>query len=358
MGENIMNGNGLWNVRERKTGQECRSAGRGLTAQWVLMTAGVIIGAFLLIGAMVAPLCAQSYPDHPIRFILPFAPGGGADILGRLMAPKLEERLGQPVVCENHGGAGGNVGFDLVAKARPDGYTILLAGTSFAISRGLYKQLNYDAIKDFEAISMAGQITNLVLVNPSLPVKTLKEFVEYAKARPGKLNFTSGGVGTGTHLATELLMSLTGIKMVHVSYKGAGPALVGLISGEADMMVLGIAQSKEQIQAGKVRALAVLDKERLPALPDVPTAKEAGIDNYEVSAWYGMFAPAGTPRDIVKRFNSEWVRIAAMPDTIEKIRNSGVEPISDTPEECSAFLKAEIARWTKVIKEANIPLVD
>ena len=198
----------------------------------------------------------------------------------------------------------------------------------------------------------------MLFVRPSLPVKNLKEFVEYAKANPGKLNYGSSGIGATTHLAAELLKSLAKINIVHVPYKGGGPALIGLMGGEIDMVVSATSAALPQIQAGKVRALAVLSNERLPSLPNVPTAKEAGIDNCEVTSWYGILAPAGTPRDIVNRLNAEWIKIAAMPDTKEKMQNAGFEPLSSTPEQFSEFLKTEIVRWAKVIKEANIPKID
>ncbi len=358
MEEKVRRRNAPENVQRGNKGQKRHAAGQSRGGHWAFMTASVMVGAFLLIEAAAAPLGAESYPSKPIRFIMPFATGGGADILGRIIGPKLAERLGQPVVPENRAGAGGNVGTEVAAKARADGYTIIICTTSISISPGLYKKLNYDPIKDLDAISLVAQIQNLVLVRPSLPVKNLKEFVDYARASTRKLNFTSGGVGTSTHLAGELLKSRAKIDMVHVSYKGGGPALIGLMGGEADMMVLGLAQSIAQIKAGKVRVIAVLSEKRLPSLPEVPTARESGIENCETTAWYGLLAPAGTPRNIINRLNAEWVRIAAMPDTIEKIHNAGCEPISGTPEQFSAFLKAETERWGRVIKEAKIKSLD
>jgi len=299
-----------------------------------------------------------SYPSRPIRFIIPGPTGGGADNVVRIIGPMLAERLGQPVVAENRGGAGGNIGIEIAAKAPPDGYTIVLGYTTLTTSPSLYKKLNYDPIKDFTPISLVAQIQNLVLVRPTLPVKNLKELIEYAKANPGKVNFTSGGVATSTHLAGELLKSLAKINIVHVPYKSSAPALIGLMSGEADMIVIGVPSATPPIQAGKVRAIAVLSDNRLPSLPNVPTAKEAGIDNLEVSGWYGLLAPAGTPRDIVNRLNAEWIRIVKMPDTKEQMQNAGLEPFSSTPERFSEFLKAEIVRWAKVIKDANIMSID
>ena len=301
---------------------------------------------------------ASDYPNKPIRFVVPFPPGSTLDTVGRIMGQKLAERLGQPVVIDNRPGAGGNVGYEFVAKAKPDGYTIVINSAGLAISPSLYKKLNFDPIKDLAPISLVAQIPIMVLVRPSLPVKSLKELVDYAKTNPGKLSFGTGGVGTGPHLAGELFKTLAKIDIVHVPYKGAGPAMMSMIGGEIDMMLIVVPTALPQIQAGKVRALAVLSNERFPSLPNVPTAKEAGIDNWEVAVWYGVLAPAGTPRDIVDRLSAEWTKIAAMPDTMEKMQSAEVEPISGTPEQFSAFLKAETVRWAKVIKEANILSID
>ena len=319
------------------------------------MNCSAVKGAVLLIGAMIAPLGAQTYPGKPVRLIIPFpAAGGGADYVGRVIAQKLAERLGQPVVTENRPGAAGNIGIELAAKARPDGYTILLTTPSITISPSLYKKLNYDASKDLAPIALVAEIPNLFIVRPSLPVNSLKEFVEYAKAHPGQLNFGGSGIGSSTHLATVLFMSLAKINLVNVTYKGSSQALIGLMGGEVDLVVIGPPAAMPQIQAGRVRVLAVLRNERLPSLPNVPTIKEAGIDHSEVTTWYGLLAPAGTPRDIINRLNADWITIAAMPDTLEKMQIAGVEIMSSTPEQFAELMKAEIARWAKVIKEANI----
>jgi tripartite-type tricarboxylate transporter receptor subunit TctC len=353
---NVMKRKDLWNPKKEKTVQGRNAAGRSRGMQRALRTTVAIMGVVLLIGAMVAPLCAQSYPNKPIRLILPMAPGGPTDILGRIIGQQLAERLGQPVVPENRPGAGGNIGIEFVAKARPDGYTILLVGSPISVSPSLYKKLNYDPIKDFAPISLTAQTHLAVIVQPSLPVKNLKELVEYVKANPGKLTFGSAGIGTAPHLANVLLNSLAKIDMVQVPYKGAGPALIGLMSGEVAMVVIGAAAATPQIQAGKVRALAVFSNKRLPSLPNVPTTKEAGIDNLVVTGWSGILAPAGTPRNILNRLNEEWIRIAAMPDTMEKMDNAGLEPLSSTPEQYSEFIKAEIVRWAKVVKDSGITI--
>jgi tripartite-type tricarboxylate transporter receptor subunit TctC len=242
----------------------------------------------------------------------------------------------------------------LAAKARPDGYTLVLTSPALTVSPGLYKKLNYDPVKDLAPISMVVEGHYVLVIRPALPIKSLKELVAYAKANPGKLNYGSGGIGTAPHLAGELLKSLAKIDIVHVPYKGANLAMIGVMGGEVDMVVIGITNAIPQILAGKVRGLAVLSNARVPSLPDVPTAKEAGTDNFEVTSWYGLLAPAGTPRDIINRLNAEWVKIAADADTKEKMQTAGFETVAVTPEQFSEFIKQDIARWGKVVKEANL----
>jgi tripartite-type tricarboxylate transporter receptor subunit TctC len=319
------------------------------------MKTKIVIGACALFGAMTAqPLYAQSYPTRPVRFILPFPAGGPTDLLGRIMGQKLAAQLGQPVVPENRPGAGGNVGTEYAAKQAADGYTMVLASPSLAISPSLYKKLGYDPVKDFAPISMVAHIPNVLLVHPSVPAKTLKELVQLAKANPGKLNFGSGGLGTSNHLGSELFKSLAGVNIVHVPYKGSNEAMVGMMGGHVDMVVIGVPPTLPHIKAGRVRPLAVLAAERLPYLPDVPTAREAGIANYEVTTWYVLAVPAGTPRDIIVRLNAEWVKLAESPDTREKMQTAGFEPMSSTPEQAGEFVKAEIVRWAQVIKDAKL----
>jgi tripartite-type tricarboxylate transporter receptor subunit TctC len=314
----------------------------------------LFIAIALLAAAMPASVLAQAYPNKPIRFIIPFPAGGASDILARIIGQKLSERLGQPVVPENRAGAGGNVGIESVAKAKPDGYTIVLSAPAIAISPSLYKKLNYDPIKELAPISLVAEVPNLVLVRPSLPVKNMKEFAEHVKANPGKLQYGTSGVGSGTHLASVLLKILGKMDILEVRYKGSAQAMIGLMGNEVDMMVIGPPAAMPQIQAGKVKAIAVLSKERLPYLPDVPTIREGGIENCEVAIWYGMLAPAGTPREIIQRLNAEWLKIVAMPDTMEKMKSAGTDPLSSTPEQFAEFIKAETVRWARVIREANI----
>lgn len=322
----------------------------------VVTTACAIAALLVLSGAAVAPLDAQTFPNKPIRLILPFQPGGTTDIIGRIIGAKFAERFGQPVVPENRPGAGSNLGIELAAKARPDGYTIVLTSPALTVSPGLYKKLNYDPVRDLAPISMVVEGHYVLVIRPALPIKSLKELVEYAKANPGKLNYGSGGIGTAPHLAGELFKSLAKINIVHVPYKGANLAMIGMMGGEIDMVVIGITNAVAQIQAGKVRGLAVLSSARVPSLPDVPTASQAGIDHFEVTSWYGLLAPAETPRDIVNRLNAEWVKIAAEADTKEKMQKAGFETVSGTPEQFAEFIKKDIVRWGKVIKDANLSI--
>lgn len=311
-------------------------------------------GAFLLAGAMIAPLYAQTYPTKPVRFILPFPPGGPTDILGRAVGQKLSEGLAQPVVVENRPGAGGNIGTEFAAKQPHDGYTIALVSPALIYSPSLYKKLGYDPVRDFAPISLVAQIPNVLLVHPTVPAKSLKELVQLAKAHPGKLNFGSGGLGTGQHLGAETLKVIAKINMVHVPYKGSNQAMMSMLGGEVDMVIIGIPPALQQIQTGRVRALAVLATTRSPALPNVPTSKESGFPGYEVLSWYGVVAPAGTPRDIVNRLNSELVKIMKSPQGRERIVAAGFDTMTSTPEQFAEFIKTEIARGARLIKAAGI----
>ena len=315
--------------------------------------------ACVLVGtaAIAAPVMAQqNYPAKTVRMILPFAPGGPSDIIGRTLAGKLTEQLGQPVVVDNRAGAGGNLGMELGAKAPADGYTITLTSPTMAISPSLYKKLAFDPQKDFAPISMVANIPNIMVVHLSVPAKTLKEFIQLARTSPGKLNFGSSGAGSTTHLSSEILSSLAGLKMVHVPYKGQGLALVGLLSGQVDMMILAVPSVLPMIQSNKVRAIAALSAKRLATVPQVPTTGESGVNNFEVSVWFGMLAPAATPRDIVNRLNQELAKALASPDIRERFASGGIEPLTSTPEQFAAFARAEAVRYAKVIKDANISI--
>jgi tripartite-type tricarboxylate transporter receptor subunit TctC len=317
-----------------------------------------LVGAVALFVAVAGDVDAQAYPDRPIRFILPFAPGGGTDIVGRIIGQKLSEQLGQPVVPENRPGAGSHVGIEAASKAKPDGYTIVLVAPEFTTGPSLYKTLNYDGIKDFAPITLVAEIPYVLTVGPSLPVNSLKELIDYAKANPGKINYGTPGNGSGPHIAVELLKSLTKIDIVHVPYKGAGPAMAAMLGGEVNMAVTATASALPQIQAGKVKPLAVLSKQRAPGLPDVPTTTEAGLPGWQVALWWGILAPAGTPRDIITRLNATWLKAAALPDTVDKMRKAGYEPLTSTPEQLAEFIKTETVRWAQVIKDAKISVAE
>jgi tripartite-type tricarboxylate transporter receptor subunit TctC len=297
---------------------------------------------------------AQAYPAKPIRLIFPFPPGGPTDLLGRAVAQKLSDQMGQPVVADTRPGAGGNLGLELAAKAPPDGYTLVLSSPLVAISPSLYAKLNYDPAKDLAPISLIAVIQNVLLVHPSVPAKSLKELIQLARAAPGRLSFGSGGVGTTTHLAPELLQSLQNIKMVHVPYKGSGLALIGLISGDVDLLIMAVPAAASQIHSEKVRALAVLAAQRSPVIPSVPTAKEAGVDKFEVPIWYGILAPAATPRDIIVRLNGELIKALTSADLKERLAAAGVEPMTSTPEQAASFIRSETVRYAAVIKAAGI----
>jgi len=296
----------------------------------------------------------EPYPSRPLRFILPFPPGGGTDILGRLIAERLSASLGQPVVTENRGGAGGNVGAEAAARSAPDGYTIVLCAPSLAISPSLYSKLNYDPVKDFAPVSLVATVPNVMITHPSVPAQTLQEFIAHARTRPGTMNFGSGGNGTSNHLAGELFNIVTGAKLVHIPYKGVNLAMQDVLSGQIHLVVIGIPAAAPHIKAGRLRALAVVTPQRTAALPEVPTTDEAGLKDFEVTTWYGVLAPAGTPRPVIARLNSELVKIIHAPEVKERLAASGTEPRTSTPEEFAAYLKQEIAKWGDVVRKANL----
>jgi tripartite-type tricarboxylate transporter receptor subunit TctC len=308
----------------------------------------------LILAVPAAAVLAQSYPAKSIRLILPFPPGGPTDITGRAIAQKLTEQLGQSVVPENRPGAGGNLGLELGSKAPADGYTITLAAPPLAISPALYSKLNYDAIRDFAPVSLVAAIHNIMVVHNSVPAKSLKEFIALARRYPGKLNFSSSGAGSTNHLASELLKVRFKLDMVHVPYKGAALALVALMSGQVDMGIMAVPPAIPQVQANKVRALCVLTERREPALPGVPTSKESGVDDFVMPIWYGILAPAGTPREIVNRLNSELHKALASADLKERLAGAGIEPLTSTPDHFSGFIKSETVRYARIIKEAGI----
>jgi tripartite-type tricarboxylate transporter receptor subunit TctC len=296
---------------------------------------------------------AQTYPSKSIRLILPFPPGGPTDIAGRAIGQKLADQLKQPVIPDNRPGATSNIGLELAAKAPPDGYTIVLTPPTIALSPSMYTKLNYDATKDFTPLTLVALMHYVTAVHNSVPATNLKEFIALAKKNPGKLNFSSSGLGAGNHLATVLLSSMFDLKMVHVPYKGNVAGLLALTTGEVDFGTFAIAPAVPIIKAKKARPLATLTEKRLGVLPDVPTAKESGID-LVTTQWYGMLAPAGTPRPIVDRLVSELHKAVASPDLQERFATAGIDTASNTPEQFADLIRSEITRFAKVIKAAGI----
>jgi tripartite-type tricarboxylate transporter receptor subunit TctC len=314
---------------------------------FALVLAAGLAGATSLAGA-------QNYPARSIRFVVPFAPGGGNDILGRIVAQKLHESLGVPVVVDNRGGAGGTIGTDIVSKSPPDGYTMLINNVSLAVNVTLYSKLPYDTLKDLEPVSLAGRQPNILVVHPSLPVRSVKELLALAKAKPGQLAFASGGIGSSSHLSAELLKYMTKIDLVHVPYKGMGPALIDLVSGQTQLAMATMASALPHIRNKRMRPLAVSTGKRVAVVPDVPTMMEAGVKDFEYSTWYGVLVPAGTPQAVITRLNAELVKALAMPDVKERFGAQGVEPGSTTAQEFKAFLNAEVKRWAPVIKASSM----
>ena len=308
--------------------------------------------AFALLAAGVAD--AQSWPAKPIRWIVPFAPGGTTDILARTISDKLTIALGKPVIVENNPGAGGGVGAVQTAKAAPDGYTIM-GGTisTHAINASLYKTLPYDPVKDFTPITLIARVPNLLVVNPDVPAKNVKELIALMKANPSKYTFASSGNGTSQHLSGELFKSMAGVDMQHIPYKGSPAALQDVVSGQVTMTFDNITTAWPLAKAGKLRALAVTTAKRSPIAPDVPTLAEAGLAGYEIGSWQGVFAPAGTPVDVVKRLNTEIVKIINMPDVREKLVGLGAEPVGNTPDEFAALVKSEVVKWAAVVKQSG-----
>jgi tripartite-type tricarboxylate transporter receptor subunit TctC len=310
--------------------------------------------AGLALTTIQAPAAAQAWPSRPIKWIVPFAPGGTTDILARTISEKLTVALGVPVVVENKPGAGGGVGAELVARAAPDGYTIM-GGTisTHAINASLYKDLPYDPVKDFLPITMIARVPNMLVVNPGVPAKDVKELIVLLKANPGKYTFASSGNGTSQHLSGELFKTMSGVDMQHIPYKGSPPALQDVVGGQVTMTFDNITTAWPLAKAGKLKALAVTTAKRSDIAPDVPTLAESGLPGFEVGSWQGVFAPAGTPPAIVKRLNAEIVKILGMPDVRERLGALGAEIVADSPEDFAMIVKAEVAKWSDVVKKSG-----
>ena len=297
---------------------------------------------------------ADVYPSKTIRLVVPFAPGGGSDIVARLLSPKMTEALGQTVVVDNRAGASANLGAAIVAKAAPDGYTLLLANANYTINPSLFKSLPFDPVREFAPVALLANVTNVLAIHPSIPAKSVKELISFAKAHPGQLNFASPGNGTSSHLAGELFRQVAKIEVVHIPYKGATPAITDLIAGQVSFTMASVLSVLPYAKQGRLRMLAVTTAKRSGALTDIPTISEAGLPGFEVSNWYGILATGGTPRPAVDRLNSELARIARVPDLAEKLAAQGADPATGTPEEFERFIQAELKKWSAVVRSAGI----
>ena len=315
-----------------------------------------VVMSLFVATSLMSHAVAQSddYPHRPLRMVLPFPPGGSTDRIGRLVADEMSAGVKQPVVVDYRPGAGGNIGINAVAKAAPDGYTILLCSSTISVSPSMYRKLDYDTQRDLAPIGLAAKIPTVIVVHPSVPARTMKELIELARKYPNKLSFGSGGVGTTNHLATELLLSMANIKMVHVPYKSTAQALLQMLAGESDVVVISTTAAIPQIRAGRLRALAVLRPERVPVLPEVPTSAEAGLPNWQANTWYGVLTRAGTPQPILDKLSVALVQGLKDPDTAEKLGVVGAEPMISSADEFAKFLSAEIKQMGEVVRAAGI----
>ena len=307
---------------------------------WPLLTAGA--------------LAQQDYPTRPIRIVVPSSPGGGTDILARQIAQKLTERWGQQVIVDNRPGAGQMIGIELVAKAAPDGYTLVMTATPLALNTVLYKKVPYDPVRDFAPISQVAAMPNIIVTHPALPARTIRELIALAKSHPGQLVYASSGVGTGPHLSMELFLTMAGVKMGHVPYKGTNPGMIDTMAGQIQVLMSTLLPPLPHIKTGRLRALGVTSSKRVSSLREVPTVAEAGVPGYEVVGWYGIAAPANTPRDVINKLYSEIANILQSPETREKLAADGAEPVGSTPEQFTAFIQSEIDKWSRVVKSSGI----
>lgn len=312
------------------------------------------IAAFATLGLAGAPASAQDYPTRPIKLVVPFAAGGGSDIVARTVGQKLAESLGQPVVIENKPGAGGNIGTDQVAKATPDGYTILMGVFGpIAVNPSLFSKLPYDPIRDFEPITQAVTVTNMLAVHPSVPANTVAELIEYGRKNPGKLASATGGTGTAGHMASELFKSMTKLDMAVIPYKGAAPAVNDVLGGQVPMTFEALLSTLPFVKAGKLKAIAVTTSTRSSLLPNVPTIAEAGLIGYDANNWYGFLAPAHTPRAVIDKLHREIVKVLALPEVKERLAGVGAEPVGNSPQEFAAVIRADVAKWKRIVQETG-----
>ncbi|MCC7483424.1 MAG: tripartite tricarboxylate transporter substrate binding protein [Burkholderiales bacterium] len=309
-------------------------------------------------GAFLAPAScglAEPYPGRPVRMIVPFPPGGSTDIMARMVAQKLADRLGEQVIVDNRGGAGGTIGMNLAARAAPDGHTLMMSTSiTHTVGVSLYRKLPYNVLTDFAPITLAASVPLLLVVNPSVPAKSVKDLVALARAKPGELHYASPGNGTSGHLAAEMFKSMANVDIVHVPYKGGGPAMVDLIAGQVQMLILSAMATLPHVKTGKLRALALTSLTRSPNLPHIPTVSESGLPGYEVVLWYGLFAPARTPAAVIARLNKEVVGIMQSPEMRERLAGEAGQPVGNTPQQFQEIVRTDVAKWAKVVREAGI----
>ena len=318
-----------------------------------LLRSIVLIAAF---AALTAPAASQTYPERPVRLVVPFPPGGPADIFGRLVAIKLGQALGQQFVVDNRGGGNGNIGAELVARAAPDGYTLLLLPSALAANASLYAKLPYSLTRDFTGVASLGTFPLLLVAHPSVPAKNVHELIALAKAKPGELTFASAGSGGGAHLAAETFALASEIKMVHVPYKGTGPAVLGILGGQVSLMFASVPSVLQHVRAGKLNPLAVTSAQRSPALPELPTIAEQAVPGYELASWFGIVAPAGTAPDILKRLNAVVRAMLGAADFQARLKDEGGQSLTMTPEEFTRFIAHETERWAKIVRAAGAKL--
>ena len=298
-------------------------------------------------------IVAQGYPNKAVRLVVPSAAGGSTDTISRILGQSLTGALGTSVIVDNRPGAGGNIGSEIVAKAPPDGYTLLIPYGGFAVNPTLYRKLAFDPIRDFEPVIQICNVTGILVVHPALPVRTVKDLIALARARPGELNFASAGSGTVTHLAGELFKSMAGVNIVHVPYRGSGPALNDVLGGQVPLMFANVPGTIQHVQSGRLRVLGVNSAARSPLLPNVPTVAEAGVPGYEASTWFGVLAPAGTPRDVVGKLNTEIARVLRTQEMLAHLNSEGATAVGKSPEQFASFIRAEIEKWGKVVRASG-----
>ena len=313
-----------------------------------------LFGMLLLSTALSGAAWAQAWPDKPVRFVVPYPPGGGTDVIARIVQQKLQAALGQPIVIENRGGAGGSVGTEVVAKAAPDGYTVLFTLSSHTINPAIFSRLNYDTVKDFEPVGLVASLPQILVAHPGFGASTVAELTALARAKPGTLSFASVGNGSPGHLAGELQALRTGVKLTHIPYRGGGPAVTDVMGGQVPTLWVSIPAAAQFVKAGKLKALAVSTTKRSAAFPEVPTMQEAGVPDFEVDSWYAMFVPARTPKAIIERLNKALNSVLADPDIRDKLLAQGAEAVGGTPEALAAAVAAELPRWVKLARDANI----